>query len=171
MRSSFIVQSYLAFTLGEDAFCVPVNFVREIIEPLPISPIPRTPSHLPGILVSRGQVIGVLDLRPILHLPPPASTLSSRIILLQYSHHDESFVCGIPVDKVLGVHEVADAAFSPHATTSASPRFSCGGWPLDSGICSILDVPELLQWAAQAATDDSTCSSTFPARPNLPPCS
>ena len=54
---------YLAFSLKEEEFAVPLSAVREVIALPEITPVPHAPQHFLGIMNLRGQVISVMDLR------------------------------------------------------------------------------------------------------------
>ncbi len=54
---------YLTFSLDKEEYGIGILKVREIIGYVPITPIPRTPDYVKGILNLRGQVIPVIDLR------------------------------------------------------------------------------------------------------------
>ena len=54
---------YLTFTLGGESYGLPVLNVREIIRLCPITPVPRMPAHVKGVINLRGTVIAVFDLR------------------------------------------------------------------------------------------------------------
>src|SRR4029077_18049176 len=54
---------YLTFTLGDESYGLPVLNVREIIRLCPITPVPRMPTHVKGVINLRGTIIAVLDLR------------------------------------------------------------------------------------------------------------
>ncbi len=45
---------YLAFTLGGDVYAAPVAVIREILKPPPLTPVPRAPHHILGIVSVRG---------------------------------------------------------------------------------------------------------------------
>ena len=54
---------YLAFSLKDEEFAVPLSAVREVIALPEITPVPHAPQHFLGIMNLRGQVISVMDLR------------------------------------------------------------------------------------------------------------
>src|SRR5215468_9942000 len=54
---------YLTFILGKESYGLPVLKVREIIRLCPITPVPRMPAYVKGVINLRGTVIPVFDLR------------------------------------------------------------------------------------------------------------
>ncbi len=54
---------YLTFILGGGAYGIPILKVREIIRLLDITPIPRMPDYVRGVINLRGKIVPVIDLR------------------------------------------------------------------------------------------------------------
>jgi len=54
---------YLTFTLASEHFSLPVLKVREIMRLIPITPVPRMPPYIKGVLNLRVKIIPVIDLR------------------------------------------------------------------------------------------------------------
>ena len=74
---------YLTFTLGDKSYGFPVLNVREIIRLCPITPVPRMPAHVKGVINLRGTVIAVLDLRAKFQLAAKDYSERSCIIVAQ----------------------------------------------------------------------------------------
>jgi len=53
----------LLFHLGEEEFGVQILYVVNIIELQKITPVPKMPAFLKGVINLRGQVIPIMDLR------------------------------------------------------------------------------------------------------------
>jgi len=72
------------FTVGDDLFAIDIMRIREIALPLPVTPVPRAPHGMTGVVDLRGAVIPVFDLRVRFGLPPrPASgePLARQLVL------------------------------------------------------------------------------------------
>src|SRR5678816_3295914 len=76
---------YLTFKLGRESYGLPVLGVREIIRLCPITPVPRMPEYIKGVINLRGKVIPILDLRAkfqlstdlsLIHISEPTRLLS-----------------------------------------------------------------------------------------------
>src|SRR4029077_7775101 len=89
---------YLAFTLGGDVYAAPVALVREILKPPPLTPVPRAPHQIIGIVSVRGQLVTVVDLRRKLRIDQPPLTRRARILLVDAT---EGEIMGVFVDEVL----------------------------------------------------------------------
>lgn len=54
---------YLSFELGGESYALEVERVEVVLEPMPITRVPKAPAHLRGVINYRGTVIPVADLR------------------------------------------------------------------------------------------------------------
>src|SRR5262245_38705203 len=101
---------YLAFLLGEDIYGTPVSIVREILKPPPLTPVPRAPYAVMGIVSVRGQLVTVLDLRRRLDLESGPMTRKTRILLV-IGPGEETI--GLYVDEVLQVVRLTESEIEP----------------------------------------------------------
>ena len=58
------------FALGADLLAIDIMRIREISRPLPVTPVPRAPRGMVGVIDMRGQVLPLFDLRVRFELPP-----------------------------------------------------------------------------------------------------
>jgi purine-binding chemotaxis protein CheW len=56
-------EKYVVFALDEELFAVHSNLVAEVLNPLPVTPLPGVPEWLSGVANLRGEIISVVDLR------------------------------------------------------------------------------------------------------------
>lgn len=100
----------LVFGLDRAAYAVSVEHVREIVRMRELTPIPRAPAWLLGVVSLRGEIVEVLDLRRRLGLGASTPDRSNRIVVL---HGDVDRVAGLLVDSVSEVHRVPEEAILP----------------------------------------------------------
>ena len=103
----------VTFELDGDVYALPVEQVREIVRLRPITPVPRVPAAVCGVISLRGDVAQVIDLRRCLGMPAIAPTRASRIIVLQ---RDEGAFAGLLVDAVHDVLRIDANATRPSPT-------------------------------------------------------
>jgi purine-binding chemotaxis protein CheW len=96
---------YLAFALAGEPYAAPVSLVREILKPPPLTPVPRAPRSVLGIVSVRGQLVTVIDLRRRLRLAEAQPTRRARILLVD---GEAGETLGLFVDEVLAVYRLAD---------------------------------------------------------------
>jgi len=87
------------FKIGNEEFGVPINQVREIVRLIQITPIPRAPSFIEGVVNLRGQVLAVIDLAKKLNLKSNPRSEKTRIIVVEVDNN----TVGMIVDEVTEV--------------------------------------------------------------------
>jgi purine-binding chemotaxis protein CheW len=97
---------YLAFSLAGEAYAAPVSLIREILKPPALTPVPRAPRAILGIISVRGQLITVIDLRRRLQLADNPATPRSRILLADGADGE---ILGLFVDDVIQVCRLAES--------------------------------------------------------------
>lgn len=98
------VHEYLAFSIDDEIFAVPLSAVREILKVPPVCPVPRASRDVLGIISVRGRIISVLDLRRLLNSRPRDPDKHTRVLLVDSG--DE--VMGLFVDRVHQVFRLRD---------------------------------------------------------------
>lgn len=93
----------LVFTLDAPRYALPVATVRRVIRALQITPLPKAPEIVLGVINLQGQIIPVVDIRKRFRLPERAMEIDDRIIIAQASKRP----VGLVVDAVVDVHELA----------------------------------------------------------------
>jgi purine-binding chemotaxis protein CheW len=111
-QPDFVLRQLLTFELAGAPYAVPVECVREIVRIRPVTPIPRVPDDVRGVISLRGEIVQVIDLRRRLGLAAVEPTRSSRIIVVNAGDAD---VAGVLVDAVTEVLRVGEEAIRPAA--------------------------------------------------------
>jgi purine-binding chemotaxis protein CheW len=75
-------KNLVGFLVGDVAYAVRIEAVREIVNPLDIVELPRAPMSVRGVASFRGEVVPVIDLRTRFALPPSSSTRRSKWIIV-----------------------------------------------------------------------------------------
>ncbi len=104
------VRQLLSFELAGAPYAVPVERVREIVRMRPVTPVPRTPDEVRGVISLRGEMIELIDLRRRLSLGSIEPSRRTRIIVIKTSDDE---VVGLLVDAVREVLRVSEAAIQP----------------------------------------------------------
>lgn len=129
----------LAFELGADPYAIPVERVREIVRMRPITPVPRVPSAVRGVVSLRGEIVEVIDLRQRMGMSPAEATRRSRIIVL---HGEDGRATALLVDAVIQVLRVSEEGIQP-APGGESPSIE-GLCVHDRGFVSLIDLERVL---------------------------
>jgi len=110
------VRRLLSFELAGAPYAVPVERVREIVRMGPVTPIPRTPEDVRGVISLRGEMIELIDLGRRLGLGSIEPSRRARIIVVKTGDGE---VVGLLVDTVREVLRVSAEEIQP-ATGSVS---------------------------------------------------
>jgi len=96
------------FELGGERYALDIQLAREIVEMIPITPIPRAPAYISGVINLRGEITNIMNLNTLLGLPDQDVRTNQKIIVLVPEATGGSNV-GIIVDDVSSVIQVTDA--------------------------------------------------------------
>ena len=129
----------LAIELEGVPYAIPVDRVREIVGLRPITPVPRVPADVRGVISLRGEIVMVIDARRRLQLPPAPPTRSSRIVLVV---GDDGRRAGILVDAVTAVLRVGEDAF--RSTAPGEPGAVASLCRSGDRFVSVIDLERLL---------------------------
>ncbi len=116
------------FRIGGEDYAIDIMRVREIIHPLPITPVPRAPSFVEGVVRLRREVIPVLDVRKRLGLTAGPRGRKTRFLIVNVAGRR----IGLVVDEVCEVLRFprGDIRPAPPLGDPAGRRFFlgvCGG--------------------------------------------
>ena len=99
----------IAFTIGEQEFCVEVMAVREIRGWTPATPLPHSPGYVRGVINLRGVVLPVMDMSLRLGMEPADPSERHVIIVIQIGGQ----LIGLLVDAVSDILMVPVASIQP----------------------------------------------------------
>jgi purine-binding chemotaxis protein CheW len=138
---------YLTFALGAESYGVEIQVVREIIGLMDVTPVPRTPPYIRGVINLRGRIIPVVDLRCKFGLPPTKDTPETCIIVVDVPTGEGVIQMSVVVDTVSEVLDIpADVIEEPPMIgTGEGRRFIQGIAKDERGIKVLIDVYEILR--------------------------
>ncbi len=130
------------FYLGDALMGVPIEQVEEINHHLDLTPVPRAPACVRGVMNLRGEVVTVIDLRTVLGLGPAA--VDRRTCNVVVRSRGEQI--GILADRVGDVVCARQSAIErpPANVAGADGRFFRGVFKLEHGLLIVLDVEQVL---------------------------
>ncbi len=117
--------TYLTFALGDESFALPILRVREIIGITDITPVPRMPAHVRGVLNLRGKVIPVIDLRRRLGFDTVDDQKRTCIVIIQAGSGADAILVGLVVDRVNEVSDIPPSAIEPPPRLGAGVDLAC----------------------------------------------
>lgn len=137
---------YLTFTLGEESYGFPVLKVREIIRLCPITPVPRMPVYVKGVINLRGTVIPVFDLRAKLQFATTGYGERACIIVVQAAMPSgENTLIGAIVDAVEDVVHLSATDIEATPDFGGAPDTQCilGLATIQGGVKTLLNIEKI----------------------------
>jgi len=115
------------FTLGGKRYALDIQLVREIVVMMPITPIPRAPEFISGVLNLRGEITYIINLNKLLDVNDPEIRKDQKIIVFVPGAAKKNNV-GIIVDNVSSVFQVprADIEILPDNASATMSGFVKG---------------------------------------------
>jgi purine-binding chemotaxis protein CheW len=114
--------SALIARAGGARFLLPAAQVGEVLRMPDLTRVPGLPAWVPGVANVRGQVLAVIDLRPLLGLPQDTAAGRPRLLRLDA----EGIEVGLRVDAVDGVAELDLDQPEPLPPGAAAPDLFAG---------------------------------------------
>ena len=136
----------LTFALGQEVYGVDILRVKEIRGWSPVTRIPQSPESVLGVLNLRGLIVPIVDLRVRFALKSAEFTPLTVIIVLSLRTATGQRECGIVVDNVNDVVDVATDTIrpSPDMAGSHTKEFIEGIATHDEQMLILLDAENLV---------------------------
>lgn len=134
-------KNLVGFTIADVHYAVDILRVREIINPLPIVPLPHAPAVVLGVSDHRGQVVPVLEVRRRFGLPPVAATRRTKWIIVELGDRP----VGLVVDAVTDVFGAAepDQRSVPEIGVGDAARGIAAVYSYGGNLVFVLDVDRI----------------------------
>lgn len=107
---------YLTFFVDNEQYGVDISRIKEIIAPMNITHIPRTPVYVKGVINLRGSVIPVVDVRLKFGMEEKEMDMETAIIIYEVNNVSIGFI----------VDNVEDVLSIDAKNISDSPSFGSG---------------------------------------------
>lgn len=133
---------YLSFFLNGEEYGLGILKVQEIIGKQPITPVPRTPEYIRGVINLRGRIIPIMDLKMKFGMGQTEVTDESCIIVTQTS----GVMMGVLVDKVSEVLNINsnDIEDTPSFGVSVDTAFLLGVGKTGDKVRLLLDIDKTI---------------------------
>lgn len=139
-------QKYLMFFLNDENYGIPILQVNEIIGVMDITPIPKTPNFMKGIINLRGKIIPVMDLRLKFSMDEREYDQLTCIIIVETHIGGRKNFVGILVDKVAEVVNVynKDVELPPQYGQEEDMGFLTGIGKVKDKVVMLLDIDAII---------------------------
>jgi purine-binding chemotaxis protein CheW len=141
-------EEIVIFRLGDAGYGIPAHYVREVQTLGNYTPLPFTPPFVVGLVNVHGRLFAVLDIRPLLDLPPAPPQPNAFLLVLTANGMEVALLA----DTVSEVRR-ADGELAP-LLSAAAGRGIAGARGVDRRLTLILDPPTLLAGSRLSAPGD-----------------
>ncbi len=157
------IDQYLTFTLDDEVFALNIGKVREVLDYLTITKVPRMPEFLRGVINLRGNVVPVIDLRYKLGMGIIEQSVDTCIVIVEIMLDDEMTHMGALADSVKEVIALEPSQISPPPKLGIriDNEFVKGMGKQDDKFLMILDIDKVL-----TANELDIVQKTSEARPD-----
>jgi len=131
---------FLTFSLGREEYGVSIGLVKEINGMMEITPVPRAPNYIKGVINLRGKIVPVMDLR--LRFGLPEAEYNQRTCLIVFEVGDKTKrLFSIAVDAVSEVLNIQTSEIEPPARfAEQNEQFLLGLGKTKAKVVLLLDV-------------------------------
>ena len=142
-------QHLVVFTLGDQRYALRLSAVERVIRVVEITPLPKAPAIVLGVLNVQGRIIPVANLRRRFRLMERETNLGDQIILARTSRRSVALM----TDSVGGVIERSPGETIVAATILPGMEFVEGVVKLEDGIILIHDLDTFLSLDEEQTLD------------------
>jgi len=137
---------YLTFSLAGEEYGIGILKVKEIIGLMTITPIPKTPEYIRGVINLRGKVIPVVDLRLKFGIQALADTERTCIIVAEIVAGGHKIFMGIVVDSVSEVLNIRTGEIedTPNFGSKLDTAYIRGMAKINQSVKILLDIDKVM---------------------------
>jgi purine-binding chemotaxis protein CheW len=138
-------QKLLTFSLGSEGYGISILKVKEIIGMMDITPVPKTPDFIEGVINLRGKIIPVMDLRVKFGMQRQDYNDRTCIIVVEILIKGVQKLLGVVVDMVSEVVNISCDQIEPPPEygTSIEHNSILGIGKIKDRVVIILDIDEV----------------------------
>ena len=138
---------FVIFRAGAQSFAVEINRVKEILRYRKVTPLPKAPAFMEGVIDLRGILIPVLDLRKRFEVNAPTIDQHTRIIVLRY-HKKKMGLVVDAVERVLPI-PIRDIKAPPSIARAQGSEYMLAVAKYEDDLYIILDLDRILSTTEQ----------------------
>lgn len=141
----------VVFTLDEQRYALHLTAVERIVRVVEITPLPKAPEVVLGVVNVHGQIIPVVNIRKRFRLLEREIALSNQLIIANTSRRSVALL----VDEVSGVFEISEQEIIKAEKILPDMDYVKGVIKLEDGMILIHDLNTFLSIEEAKALDDA----------------
>jgi purine-binding chemotaxis protein CheW len=144
-----LISKIVLFSLEEPRYALYLSAVERIIRSVEITPLPEAPEIVLGVINVQGEIIPVIDIRKLFHLPNREINIEDQFIIAKTSKR----LMVLSVDSVEGVSEIANYKVAGAKDALPFADYLSGVTIFENNIILINDLEKFLSLKEQKALD------------------
>ena len=130
------------FSVGTEEYGVDIHTMKEVIRIREITPLPKAPHFVKGVINLRGDVIPIIDLREKFGLEQREYTEATRVMVVEV----EKRMIGLVVDSVSHVIRLGEGQIdpTPPLVGGVSSEYIRGVGKLDERLIVLLNIDRII---------------------------
>jgi|LGVD01.1.fsa_nt_gb purine-binding chemotaxis protein CheW len=142
---------FLVFTLEEQRYALYLSAVERIVRMVEITPLPKAPEIVFGVINVQGQVVPVVNVRKRFRLPEREIDLSDQLIIAHSSRRTVALVA----DAVSGVVERSEKEIITPEKILPGIAYVEGVIKFEDGMILIHDLDKFFSLEEEAGVDNA----------------
>src|SRR6185503_14313339 len=90
----------VAFSVADGDYAIDIMRIKEIINPVRVTQVPKAPPFIEGVIELRGAILPVVDLRKRFDLPATPPTRASKLLIVVIEVAGRRMIVALVVDGV-----------------------------------------------------------------------
>jgi purine-binding chemotaxis protein CheW len=141
----------VVFALEDQRYALHLSAVKRIVRAVEMTPLPKAPEIVIGVINIQGRIIPVFNIRRRFHLPEREIELSDQLIIANTARRTVALV----VDTVDGVIERLSEEVTPADQVLPRIEYVEGIVKLENGLVLIHDLDKFLSIDEEAKLDEA----------------
>lgn len=146
----------LVFTLDEPRYALNLAAVERVVRAVEITPLPKAPEIVLGVINVQGQIVPVVDVRKRLHLPAREMHLDDQFIIARTSRR----LVALVVDSVVGIRALADQEMVSAQQALPCAEYIHGVAKLADNLVLICDLDQFLSLLEERMLAEASSENT-----------
>jgi purine-binding chemotaxis protein CheW len=144
------------FTLDEPRYALLLAAVERVVRAVEITPLPKAPEIVLGVINAQGRILPVLDIRKRFRLPTREISVDNRFIIARTKQRQVALV----VDSVAGVHELTEREIVNAKQALPFAQYLKGVAKLEDNLVLIHDLDQFLTLDEEQVLDGTLAKGT-----------
>ena len=134
-------RQFCGFRLGKAIYAIPLSRVQEVAAHREVTPVPRTPEYVEGLINFQGKIVVSINVGKLLGVGSGIDVQPMNVIV-----RGEDFFCCLKVDQVLDVIDVEGKMLNemPGNIDEKIKKFAKGIYKLDENLAIVLNLEKIL---------------------------